>query len=491
MEMPGFREAIAAWREEIGDAHVIVDDAARARAATTTFATTAGVHAILLPADRAQVQACMRIAHRHGIPVRPTSGGRNLGYGSRAPARDAVLLDLARLDRIADFDERLAYVTVDAGVTFRQLATFLRDARARVFASVTGGPAEGSVVANALERGDGSGPLGDRIAHACAMEVVLATGECIHTGFARFPGAHVAPLASGGLGPALDGLFVQSDLGVVTRMTVWLAPYPAHFTLAGVTVEDDDDLPAVVEALRDLRLAGVTPATTPLWNDVKALSLVTRYPWDEPFDRVALRRRHGLGAWNGAIALHATSAAHGAALCDVVREKLGACARLAFREGPADPLDADPDLCGPHLGVPHDRNLASVYWRKRGPVGVDPDADRCGFLWLGHAIPFAGDHARTFAEVVEHGIAAAGFEPGIALLGVTARALSAVGSIAWDRDIEGDDARARGAHDRLVADLVARGYPPFRPGLQTPAFPDPTIERLRGVLDPRGILVRG
>lgn len=490
MEIPGFRDAITQWREVLGDAHVIVEDRARGQAATATFATTAAVLAIVRPADRAQVQACMRIATAHGVPIRPTSRGRNWGYGSRAPGRDAVLLDLARLDRIVDFDDRLGYVTLEPGVTFRQLAMFLRDARARVFASVTGGPADGSVVANALERGDGSGPLGDRIAHACAMEVVLATGECVDTGFARFAGSPVAPLASGGVGPSLDGLFVQSDLGVVTRLTVWLAPYPAHFVLAGVTVDDDRALPEVVDALRELRLAGVTPATTPLWNDLKAMSLVTRYPWDAPFDRAALRRRHHLGAWNGTIALHAASRAHGEALCDVVSEQLAGIARLAFREGPEHPLDAEPDACGPHLGVPHDRNLASVYWRKRGPVGVDPDEDRCGFLWLGHAVPFTGEHARRFVDLAEREIAAAGFEPAIALLGVAPRAISAIASIAWDRDLDGEDARARGAHDRLFAALVAAGYPPFRTGLQTPPLVDPIVERLRAMLDPGGILTR-
>ncbi len=490
MEIPGLPDAIAAWRDLLGDARVIVDDRARAEAATATFATTASVLAIVRPADRAQVQACMRIAHTHGVPIRPTSRGRNWGYGSRAPGRDAVLLDLARLDRIVDFDERLAYVTLEPGVTFRQLATFLRDSRARVFASVTGGPADGSVVANALERGDGSGPLGDRIVHACAMEVVLATGECLNTGFARFANSPVGPLASGGVGPSLDGLFVQSDLGVVTRMTVWLTPYPAHFVLAGVTVDDDGALPAVVDALRDLRLAGVTPATTPLWNDLKALSLVTRYPWDEPFDRAALRKRHGLGAWNGTIALHAANRAHASALCSAVTERLGDLARVAFREGPEHPLDAEPEACGPHLGIPHDRNLASVYWRKRGPVGADPDGDRCGFLWLGHAIPFTGDAARTFADLVEREIAEAGFEPAIALLGVAPRMISAIASIAWDRDLEGEDARARALHDRLFTALLALGYPPFRTGLQTPAQVDPIVERLRSVLDPRGILTR-
>ena len=498
-------DAIAAWREAIGAEHVVDDPAALARTAATTFDAPAPV-VWLRPADRDQVAACLRIATAHGIAVHPISRGRNVGYGSRAPvAAGMALLELARLDRIVDFDERLAYVTVEPGVTFRQLADFLRTCRARVFASVTGGPADASVLANALERGDGSGPLTDRFAHVCNLEVVLATGERLETGYGRFPGATVAPLGRWGAGPALDGLFSQSALGVVTRATIWLAPYPAHLEAVWYAIDDAARLPALVEALRQLKLTGVVRTTTSLWNDHKLLAVFGGYPWDDtggvtplPDDvRATLRRRAGIGEWSGTLALYGASERHGRALREVVEETLAPIVTtLRFERGPAEPLD-EPERCGPTLGVPHDTNLATAYWRKRARPAppLDPDRDRCGMLWLSHAVPFAGDHAREVVALVEAEARAGGLEPALALLGVAERILYGIVTLAFDRDVDDEEARARACHDRLFARLCARGYPPFRSGVQSQALApasDPAYQRvldaLAGALDPAGVL---
>jgi 4-cresol dehydrogenase (hydroxylating) len=400
----------------------------------------------------------------------------------------------------------MAYVTVEPGVTFRQLADFLRGCRARVFTAVTGGPADGSVVANALERGDGTGPLTDRFAHVCDLEVVLANGERIETGFGRFPGATVAPLGRWGVGPALDGLFSQSGLGVVTRATVWLTPYPAHFEHAWYTIDDPRRLPALTDALRRLKLAGVARGTTSLWNDYKLLALFGGYPYAEtggatplPDElRATLRRRAQLGVWNGALSLYGASARHGQALRELVEETLdGIATQLRFERGPEEPLDAPPERCGPPLGVPHDHNLVTAYWRKRErpTPPLDPDRDRCGMLWLSHAIPFAGEHAEAVEALVGEEALAAGFEPAMALLGVTDRVLYAIVTLAFDRDLDGEDARASACHDRLFAALCERGYPPFRTGVQSQALApagDPAYQRvldgLAGLLDPAGVL---
>ncbi len=95
--------------------------------------------------------------------------------------------------------------------------------------SVTGSTPDSSLIGNALERGAGSGPYYDRFAHVCNLEVILPTGECINTGFGRFPEAKTASLHRWGVGPYLDGIFTQSNLGIVTEMTVWLAPLPTYF----------------------------------------------------------------------------------------------------------------------------------------------------------------------------------------------------------------------------------------------------------------------
>jgi len=492
--------AIARWRDLLGEEHVWTDPARLAAGARATFATTQRPEAVIRPADRAQVAQCVRIANDHDVPLYPVSRGENLGYGSRVPSRDgAVVLDLGRLDRIVDFDERLAYVTVEPGVTFRQLSRFLRTCRAREFASVTGGPADASVLANALERGDGSGPLGDRFAHVAGLEVVLPDGERLETGFGRFADAAITPLATWGVGPALDGLFSQSGLGVVTRMTIWLAPYPASFQMGWWTAAA---LPPVVDALRGLRLSGVVTSTTPVWNDLKLLGVVARYPWDEaggtPLpDAVRLRMREhaNLGRWNGTVSLYGASAAHGAALRDLVAAAIDG---IAFQPGPAKPLDADEDACGPGLGVPHDRNVASLYWRKREvPTQLDPDADGCGFVWLSHGVPFEGGHAQRAADRVETELAAAGFEPCVALLGVTPRMLQLVASISYDRDVTGDDDRALACCTRARTALEAMGYPPFRAGLQaldpgrgaSPVY-DRFVDAIAQAIDPKHILRR-
>src|SRR5262249_18404151 len=126
------------------------------RAETATFATRQRVPAILRPGDRREVQACLRVAGRHGVAVYPVSGGRNWGLGSRVPPLDGcALVDLGRMDRILDYDEELAYVTVEPGVTFRRLYDFLRQHASSLFLNTIGGSPEASVVADALERGAG------------------------------------------------------------------------------------------------------------------------------------------------------------------------------------------------------------------------------------------------------------------------------------------------------------------------------------------------
>jgi len=378
--------------------------------AEATFPVPSRVVTVLRPTSRDQVVACVRIASDHRVTLHPISAGMNHGYGSRVPRGDAAIIDLRALDRITDFDERLAYVTLEPGVTFRKLARYLHDVRADVFASTTGGPADGSVIANALERGDGSGPLGDRWASLCALEVVLPSGEVIETGFGRYGGPTV-PLAAWGVGPMLDGLFSQSTMGIVTRATVWLTPKPRTCSIGWWT---SDDL-SVVEPLRDLRLRGIATSTVSIWNDHKLRSI------GAPSDH----------RWGGTLALYGQSEAHDAALRALV---VDAIPQLRF-------VDVDQ---GPLLGEPGDHNLSAM---------------KSGFVWLSHAVPFTRRHAERAASICDG--------TSLALLGVTGRFLHTVVALAWDRSPDSDELWMR-EHDRLYDALVAAGYPPFRSGIQRP-----------------------
>lgn len=163
-------------------------------------------------------------------------------------------MELGLLNRIVDYNENLAYVTLEPGVTQRQLFEYLEGKKSNLMMSVTGSTPDSSLIGNTLERGVGKGPLGDRFAHICGLEVVLPTGECIHTGFERFANAKAAKVNRWGLGPYFDGIFTQSNFGIVTQMTMWLIPHPKYFQSFFYSINDDASLEELIDTLRSLNL---------------------------------------------------------------------------------------------------------------------------------------------------------------------------------------------------------------------------------------------
>src|SRR5580704_1576384 len=315
MRSSQYDSALSQWSEIVGPENVVTE-APRLRAAETgTFASTHRIPAIVRPASRHEVQQCLRVANRYDTPVYPISSGRNWGYGSRIPPADGcVMLDLGRMNRIVDFSETLAYVTVEPGVTQAQLFAFLEEQGSKLWMDATGASPQCSLIGNTVERGFGHTPYGDHFAHVCGLEVVLPTGDVVETGFARFPSAQAAPVYHWGVGPALDGLFSQSNYGIVTRMTVWLMPRPEYFQAYFFRCEETGSLKAAIDALRPLRLDGTIRSASHIANDYKVVAGLRQYPWLEtggatPLGGVVmaeLRKELKIGAWNGSGALYGT-----------------------------------------------------------------------------------------------------------------------------------------------------------------------------------------
>lgn len=520
--------AIQDWVAAIGAENVVCDGDRLEAAATATFRTSQTVPSILLPSSREEVQACVRIAARAGVPLYPVSGGRNWGYGSRVPAASGcAILDLRRLNRIVDFSEELAYVTVEPGVTQRQLIEFLAQRNSSLWMDATGASPEASVLGNTVERGFGHTPYSDHFAHACGLEVVLPSGEVLETGFARFDNAKTAPLYGYGFGPVLDGLFSQSGLGIVTRMSVWLMPRPVYFQAFFFTANRHEELASVVDALRPLRLDGTLRSAVHIGNDYKVLSGLRQYPWEETGGRTPLtpdalapfRKQLNFGAWSGSGALYGSkSQVAGArrALRQVLR---GRVARLTFLDdrmlglagrlaGPfqaltgwdlSRTLDLVKPLIGLQKGVPTDQPLKSCYWRKRGPIPapMDPDRDRCGLLWFAPVLPTRGADATRASDLAGEIVLRHGFEPALSLTLLTERAIGCVISIGYDRDVPGEDDRAMACHDELVGRFADEGYYPYRLGIQSmglmqrPNSYNRLLQAIYQTVDPAGILAPG
>jgi 4-cresol dehydrogenase (hydroxylating) len=188
-----------------------------------------------------------------------------------------MVLDLKRMTKI-EVDTSLAYAIVEPGVTYLDLYKFLQDKKYPLWLDCTD-PGWGSVLGNTLEHGIGYTPYGDHAGHQCGMEVVLASGEVLRTGLGAMDGNPAWPLYKYAFGPTLDGLFMQSNFGIVTKIGVWLMPEPEFFSVVELMVAHEEDIVPLINALRVLRLDGTVPtATIANWMRIAAGN-TTRSEW--------------------------------------------------------------------------------------------------------------------------------------------------------------------------------------------------------------------
>ena len=501
------------------------DSASLARAETATFRTNRTIQAILRPETREQVQECVRAANGDGTRLYPISTGKNWGYGSSVPAADGcALLDLSRLNRIVDFNERLGYVTVEPGVTQRQLFTFLEASKSRLWMDATGSSPDCSLIGNAVERGFGHTPYGDHFANVCGLEIVLPDGEILRTGFAGLPGAKAGAVYRYGAGPSFDGLFSQSNFGIVTRMTIWLMPAPEYFQAYFFQSGAEGTLAGLIEALRPLRMDGTLRSTVHIANDYKVLNGIQQFPDGEtaPLSRLAMqgyRKKLKFGRWNGSGALYGTRRQVAESRRLLRRALAGNVSRLQFLDDRtlnlaarftrpyewltgldlSRTLELVRPVFGLMKGVPTETMLPSAYWRKSIPVPADPDPDRdgCGLIWCAPVAPADGGNVTEMVDIAETTLLERGFEPMISLTMITERSVACVISIAYDRAVPGEDGKAISCYDELQRRLTAQGYYPYRLGIQSmdllaaDSARATFLNALKRAIDPNNILAPG
>jgi 4-cresol dehydrogenase (hydroxylating) len=488
---------VKTWEHIVGQENIITDASELKQAATTTFSTQQKISIIIRPGDRAEVQECVKLAGQDSIPIYPISGGKNWGYGSRVPTTDGcILLDLSRLDRIVDFNEELAYVTIEPGVTQRQLYQFLQERGGKLWMNATGSSLDSSLIGNTLERGFGHTPYGDRFATVSDMEVVLPTGECIHTGLGRFTNAKATPVYRWGLGAYVDGLFTQSNFGIVTKATMWLMPAPEYFQAFYFSIDRDQDLPELINALRPLRLNGTIRSAVHIANSYKVLSSIRQYPWEEaagvtPLPQAVMNnfaRTWDFGAWNGSGGLYGTKKQVAEARRLIKQSIRGKVRKLQFLDDNKlklaekiarqyqmvtglnlpEMLKLIKPVYGLMQGIPTNTQLKSTYWRKKSPppAETNPDRDGCGLIWCAPVAPLDGNCAEEINQIVTEIASQYHFEPLISLTMLTERCLGCIIAIAYDRDLPGEDTKAINCDRAMLTRLNQAGYYPYRLGIQ-------------------------
>lgn len=540
-----FERALCDIERAVGAPHVVRDPGGVERQSRDIIPRAYQPVAFVYPGTTEEVVALVGIANRYRLPLWPVSKGKNWGYGAATPAEDgALVVVLERLNRVIAVDADLAYAVVEPGVTYRQFHQYLRERNIPLWLDCTDGPADGSVMGNALERGVGETDYGDHFGNICGIEAVLPDGSLVRTGGGPFEGFRSWNTYKWGVGPYLEGLFSQANYGIVTKMGLWLMPIPERFVSCVFELRREEDFPALIDSMRQLQMTGAIKSKVHIINDVVTFAVLAepgeilggeKYLTDAR--RALLRKRYNIAPWSFAAGLYGTRD-QVAANISLIRRELGSLGRLQFIDDrklaviqrvtrtlkavqalgpirglaerfsvrvfgkPVGLLDMMPHVHAIEKGYPSDYFVKHAYYKSRQPKppddDIDPARDRCGLIWLGPMVPLTGCEVQKVIDLVRPLYTRWGFDFTTALMVANPRTVIALMSVFYDKEDPDETRRAEALYFEMGEATQRAGYQQYRTStlyMDRVLEPAPEFralcDRIKTALDPNGILAPG
>ena len=228
------------------------------------FATLPEV--VVKPGSTEDVQAVMRIAQEHKIPV-TASAARSGVAGGAVPLRRGIVLTTEKMTRILEIDRVNRTATVEAGVVTNDLCKAVAE-KGFLYAGYPMSTLTSTVGGNAATNAGGAKGIryGSTRSHVLGLEVVLPGGETLSLG---------GKIRKGTWGYDLKDLVIGSEgtLGIVTQLILNLEPLPgqtADLLVPFLSIE------AAVNATSKVLALGV-PLVSCEYLDRPSVQLTSRY----------------------------------------------------------------------------------------------------------------------------------------------------------------------------------------------------------------------
>jgi 4-cresol dehydrogenase (hydroxylating) len=482
----------------------------------------------------------VRSARRQRQTLYPYSTGLNFGYGGTTPPQPAaVLVDLGALQSIViqrspDSGRVHPVAVIGPGVTQGMLHDYLEQHHPELTFNVTGSARATSIIGNALDRGVGY--LGPRKDDVFGLVVVCGSGELLATGFRRLRKAPLRTSHPFGLGPMLDGLFFQSNFGIVLSACFRLVPKRPKQVALSLSLRRGKALGAFIDLLADFKREGLVDSVTHIANRERTKATleygVARY-LEEQCHYTPARARDEAdaaiatvapGEWSSLAAVNGTRALVRVRLAEI-RARIGHLARVSVitdtvldigyaithrlrflpqARANAAAIAAIRPLHKLALGVPTDAAIDNLLW-KFGCADLPAaqlDSSNCGLIFINPALPLDGPFVERFIRTMATIAATHGHTLYITINIETATSLVAVINLLFDRNASAGSIRsADKAHDcakDLLKAIHALGLEVYRARsdmMGALVARDPgywnIVRRLKLALDPDAIIAPG
>jgi FAD/FMN-containing dehydrogenase len=460
--------------------------------------------AAVAPDGVEQVQAVVRIANKYRIPLWTISTGKNLGYGGSAPLLGgSMVLDLKRMDRILEVNDKNHYALVEPGVSYFDLYRYIQDKGLKVWIDPAD-PGWGSLIGNAVDRGGGRTPMRDHFDAVCGMEVVLPDGELLRTGMGALPNSKTWQQYKYGFGPYITPAFSQSSLGIVTKMGIWLFPEPEAYLTGTVTVPKRDDLKPLVAGMAYLLNSNIVMGTTSVGSplnfmraDPQLAALYAKPGGATTEDLEGFLHSRNIGYWSVELPFYGPAKVV-QAQWEYAKQRFSSIEGVKFQDGKLRRFPIDP------AEVPSFQNSVAVGIPSLGVFGVG-GARSNGHIWFSPVVPMTGEAVLEAQKVFTDAYAEFGMPTGpMFFLGPAsnyARCFLILFGFPIEHDVE-KNKKNRENFMKIVKVAAEHGWGEYRTHTafmqtvsDTYSFNDHSLRRfhetVKDAIDPNGILSPG
>jgi FAD/FMN-containing dehydrogenase len=237
----------------LGESNVITDVATRELYSSDVYSRGKTCTCVARPGSIDELAVLVAEVTGQGYAVIPRGGGMSYTSGYTPVREKTVTIDMTRMNNVLEVNTEDMYVTVEAGVTWKQLYETLKPLGVRppvwgtlsgIHATVGGGLSQGAMFF-------GSGHEGTVADTVLGITVVLADGTVIKTGAGR----NTKPFFRW-YGPDLTGLFLNDTgaLGIKGEISLRLVRWPETADHASFAFER---YAPMVEAMAEIARQGL------------------------------------------------------------------------------------------------------------------------------------------------------------------------------------------------------------------------------------------